>query len=168
MKLTRVERWMLANQYRILERLDPENRKDHETCRMALEAGYELSYDTCAETIYETVLSADECKEVLAILNMFRALRHSMEESTDKTGIDLRAVQFDGFDGNNETKQLAYVEFLCTRQNRFSELNVRNSHMPVLDGYRSMRRVWESCVNKYQPTKEEIVAIAKARYPKTS
>jgi uncharacterized protein YfbU (UPF0304 family) len=159
---------MLANQYQILERLDPENSKDHETCRIALERGYELSYETCAKNIFETVLSAEECEEVVAILSMFRALRQSTEELTDKTGIDLRDVQFDGFDGNNDTKQLAYPEFFCTRQNRFSELNVRNSHMPVLGGYRSMRRVWESCVNKYQPTKEEVVAIAKARYPKTS
>lgn len=163
MKLTRVERWMLVNQYRILERVDPENREDHETCRMALEAGYELSYETCATSIDEKGLSAEECKEVLAILDMFRALRHSMEELTDKTGIDLRAVQFDGFDGNNETKQFLYATFFCSRYNRFPELDVRNSHGPSLGGYRSMRRVWESCVNKYQPTKEEIVAIANAR-----
>ena len=168
MKLTRVERWMLANQYQILERLDPENREDYETCRIALERGYELSYDTCANNIDERGLSEEECEEVLAILDMFRALHHSMEKLTDRTGIDLPAVEFDGFDGNNESKQLAYAEFYCKHYDAYAELTVLNSHGPALGGYRSMRRVWESCVNKHQPTKEEVVAIAKARYPKTS
>ncbi len=52
MKLTRTERWILSNQYRILEALYPDERGSLEKARIALESGYELEYDGMSQRIY--------------------------------------------------------------------------------------------------------------------
>src|SRR3954468_5735854 len=115
LKLTRTERWILANQYRILEALYPDEAKRLAEYREAIEHGYELHYDWIAHSIYDKgdALSAEECKEVIQILDMHRALKRSYEALTDKSGIKEYGVKFAGFDGNNETAQMAYARYFC-------------------------------------------------------
>lgn len=51
MDLTREQRWILANQYRILERLYPNEAECHAKAREVLENGYEFNYDWIAQHI---------------------------------------------------------------------------------------------------------------------
>lgn len=108
---------MLSNQYRILEKLYPEEAEHHARAREVLEDGYELNYDWIAEHIAERPMSEDECKEDLDILDMFSALERSYARFAEKpAGVDERDVRFHGFDGNHETEQLGYASFLIEKE----------------------------------------------------
>ena len=56
-KFTRVERLLLANQYKILERLDPDEADYYTRHRIALERGYEGDYEEVAGVIAKETLS---------------------------------------------------------------------------------------------------------------
>lgn len=169
MELSRTERWMLANQYRILEALYPDEADAFAEAREALESGYELHYRWLAERIYDApdTMTAEECTEVVDILDMHRALKRSYEALSDKSGIEEYAIQFHGFDGNNETKQLAYARFFCNLDGgRFTELDRGddfNSHMPSLDTYRRMLAEWKRLDKSHELSRDQIVKITEAR-----
>ena len=74
-KLTIVEREILANQFRILEKLEGDNQqRDYRNLIEALESGYELHYMDVFEDLSETTLSKDACPRVLHPLEMSRGL----------------------------------------------------------------------------------------------
>jgi uncharacterized protein len=148
MELSREQRWILANQYRILEKLYPEEAEYHARAREVLENGYELNYDWIAPQIAERTMSADACKEVLDILDMFRALERSYDQLREQPAdIEEHAVRFHGFDGNHETDQLSYASFLIEKDGKWQELGDHgdhlNSHAPLLGSYRRMFNVWQ-------------------------
>lgn len=170
MKLSRPERWILVNQYRILEALYPNDAESHAKCREALECGYELHYDLMTTHIFsgEAAMSEDECQEVIDILYMFTVLKRRYEVLEDTSGINEWHIEFKGFDGNNETKQMAYARFLCTGSDRhFDELGGGdfNSHAPLLQAYRCMATQWRDSADRYSPTREEIIRIIIAGFP---
>lgn len=178
MNLTVVERWILSNQCLILAKLDPGEREYYEKIREALDSGYELHY--APEHITKNpdeIMTEQECREVLDILSMFQVLRQSFERLADKSGVEEGAVRFDGFDGNNETKQMGYTRFFCGRpaDRRFEgdvDPNNLNSHSERLPRYRAMlaeyNRIKEAkprdlSMDGYLFTKDEITAVTKAR-----
>jgi len=174
MNLSREQRWMLANQYRILERLYPDEAEYYAQAREVLERGYELNYDWIAPHILERTMSEVECKEVLDILDMFSALERSYRQMAEKpAGVEEHDVQFHGFDGNHETDQLGYASFLIEKEGKWQELadhgDHLNSHAPFLDWYRRMLRVWQERPTKqrFELSSDEIRRIVAARpYPK--
>jgi uncharacterized protein len=143
MSLSRTERWMLSNQYQILEKLYPEEAESYAEIREAIECGYEAHYEL--PSIYAETMSEEECREVWHILDMFRALHDSYKALADKSGIEKRKIEFAGFDGNSESRYLGYASYYCRHDGgRFSELRpVENSHMPCLDRYLAMLSRWE-------------------------
>ena len=167
MKLTRVERWIISHQYRILEKLYPDEAEHLAVDREAIERGYEAHYDEAAQEVFDVphVMTEEDCQEVLDILSMFRAIKFSMETMEDKSGILDWAAKFRGFDGNNEGKQLAYTEYYCLKIGRFDELHLAdfNSHSPELEVYRRMLAAWEQLPSerRYSAnlTREEIAEI---------
>ncbi len=167
MKLSRTERWILAQQYQILEALDPGAAGDFRSSREVLECGYELEYESLCEHIYADrhAMSADECQEVLDIMDMFSFLKRAVEavaQDSDLTGKD---VAFPGFDGNNETKQLGYAHHLRAG-GKFTDLDEGddlNSHMPVLDQYRRMLSEWNASEDRHELTLDDIRRITSAR-----
>lgn len=172
MKLTRTERWILSNQYRILEKLYPEDADAFRDAQDALNSGYELEYGHLAERIYaeKHTLNEDECREVLDILAMFRDLKYGYKEVGGEkgTGVEEWLVQFSGFDGNNESSHLGYCRYICDpKHGRFQELDRGddyNSHMPSLDRYRRMLDEWRPRSERGHGklTAEDIRAIASA------
>jgi uncharacterized protein YfbU (UPF0304 family) len=158
MKLSRTERWILANQYRILELLDPGEAEGHARAREALENGYEVAYDWLCEDVDRRGLSEEECTEVIDILDMFEAIRRV----EDKSGIDEWRTKFGGFDGNNEAAQMGFARYFCENGHRFAELDKGdnfNSHCPTLQRYRPMLREWKSSKDKYNLTRNDLVRI---------
>lgn len=165
MKLSRIERLMLSNQYRILEALYPDERDSFANSREAIESGFEIEYDWHTEYIHRDVVTVDECREVIEILDMFTALGRAFNDLGDKSGIEESKIRFVGFDGNNETKQLAYAEYL-QKNGKFSDLtglDGLNSHMPLLPNYRRMVVEWLRSASRYSLTKEDIIRIGEAR-----
>ena len=171
MKLSRVERWMLVNQMRILEALYPDEAKSIAEHREALEQGYEYHYDEFAQHIYDDkdTLSVDGCKEVLHILSMHQALKRAYDKLPDKSGIEEYRVRFAGFDGNDrvEGTMMAYTRWYCdSHGGRFKDLDRGddfNSHGLMLDSYRAMLKEWEASKDTNRLTKDDIIRITNAR-----
>ena len=133
MNLSLKDRLVLINQYNILELLKPEEKKHYANLLEVLENGFELEYETLFSSIDNEVVSIQECKEVLDILEMFKALKFSFYQLEDKSGIEENKIKFQGFDGNHELKQMTYARFL-KKTERFTDIldneNNNNSHFP--------------------------------------
>ncbi|MDU6983957.1 MAG: YfbU family protein [Terrisporobacter othiniensis] len=164
-KLSRIERLMLSNQYRILEKLYPDEAEYYENNRKAIEEGFELHYDDCFSVLSEDIMTEDECNEVIDILNMYRALTFSNKE---EYGIDSYDIKFDGFDLNDEyeCKRVVYARYFINDLDRFHELKYGNnyadcnSHCLRMDKYRRMLKIWRSLDKNYKTlTKDEMLKI---------
>jgi uncharacterized protein YfbU (UPF0304 family) len=147
MELTRAERLILSNQYKLLILLDEDedNVATYEKNIEVIESGFELEYDWIAGHIQEDVVSSDECRDVLEILDMFRTLDASYTAlgAANRSGITPKDVRFAGFDGNHEDRLLAYVKHLNS-QGKYPESKAINSHMPKHSYYRRMVAKWHS------------------------
>ena len=163
--LTKTERALFANQYRILELVDPDHARDYELLRTALERGYELHFADIFDHIWDG-LTAEECAEVLEILSMYDALQRSVKQLGDAAPVRPEEVEFPGFDGNNEPAQMGYARYFVNDLDRFSYLKFQNrdinSHMPMLDTYREMLRGWVRTGKSYELKADEIEQILPA------
>jgi len=170
MKLTRLERWVISNQLKMLEALYPDDVEFYAQKRKAIECGYEMHYSWACEHIYkdDSIMSIDECKEVLEILEMFDSITNSYSSIKDKSGIDKKDVKFPGFDGNSEGKYMSYARYFCSLDGgRFVSITKDtdlNSHFPTLTIYRRMLNEWNKSKNKFNLSKSEIIDIIKSRY----
>jgi uncharacterized protein len=144
-KLTPVERILLLNQLRILEKLYP--NEGYDRWREAVEGGYTLHYDHGAPWLGSEMDEA-QCREVLDILDMYRSLSWSYDQLDDTSGIDERDVRFAGFDGNNESDYLGYADYQMHVLGHYEESAVDghavNSHGQMLEMYRRLLPVWEA------------------------
>lgn len=146
--LSKKERLNLANQFKILEALYPEQAEDYARQRRAFELGFALHYSDAFEGMDEET-SAEECREVLDILDMFVVMQRAFESLGRPGTVDPEDLKFRGFDGNNETKQYLYVRYLFDLgryeslhgQGHFDDLN---SHAPMLPQYCGMLETWRS------------------------
>lgn len=165
MELTKKERYIISNQLKILEALFPDEASYYAEQRKAVEYGYELHYSWLTENIDDDVLTEDECKEIVEILNMYRAITFSYNKFENKSDIKRDKIRFIGFDGNEETKQYSYVNYFIIDLDRFKELRNDseypdfNSHSPMLDRYRKMLQQWKSFSDKNNLTEDQIKSI---------
>lgn len=161
-QLSQVERWILTNQYRIMEILDTDRADQYVRARKVLETGYELEYNSISQHVGGDTLSTEDCREVRDILSMFVALKSSYAALTNTSGIEEQNIMFRGFDGNSETMQMSYTRFLVEQKQMFADLpraDSFNSHVPVLGTYRRMLRAWEQSTSKYRLTNSDIIRI---------
>ena len=155
------QRLILVNQYKILKRLtdNESEQRDYDNLITALEKGFELHYQDCFTYMGETDLTEAECKEVLAILEMYRGIIYSYQariRENKPISLQEEDVMFPGFDGNNEYKQLSYVRYFIVDLDRYSEIQELNhtdnynSHGRRLEKYRNMLVKWNQYVNDMQ------------------
>ena len=164
------ERLFLANQYRTLAALYPEDR-DHCLKHVeALQSGYELHYRWLVDHFADG-LSAEDSREVLDILDMYSDLRFAFDRLKDNAAIKEHEIEFPGFDGNYETERMAYAHYFTIDLARFNSLHPGikqrglNSHGPMLGIYRRMLPVWRERRKGPQPlTVDDVRAILDARY----
>lgn len=162
MKLTRTERWILANQYRILELLDPEQAQHYREAQTVLEDGYELHYDWITQHIYHDndTMSAERCTEIGDIFELYAIIQQSYKDLQDKSGIAEQRVVFPGFDGNHETSEMAYARFYSeSGGGRYSWLQNEddfNSHRPMLERYRGMLARWRELESPHSLSADQI------------
>lgn len=167
MKLDKAQRWILVNQMRILAALYPSDREDYERTAEALGSGYELEYDLQAPHIYDEVLTEDECHEVRETMQMYWHMQGITKQLSDKTGVDEEKLFFRGYDGNNETKFMAYARYLHD-MNLFASIE----HAEGFDShYINSRRDYGSMLQRYTTairrdhgdlTKDDIIEILAA------
>lgn len=151
MELSKKDRLILFNQYKILEALYPEEADFYALNREIVESGYKIHYSDISQNI-SNEMNIEDSKEVLNILDMYRALYFSVEEY--KKGVDKKykgiEIKFPGFDGNSEAEQLVYAKFYLHKMQRFEELHHSgeypdyNSHSYTLSQYRKMLEKWKS------------------------
>lgn len=141
MKLDIKERFLIANQLKILEKLYPEEKENYESNRKAIEYGFELHYDWIMEHIYDG-LSSEECSFVLDVLEMYASMQHTFK-ILKSNKIKEENVVFRGFDGNNETMYMAYTKYFLEDLDRYREIQESsngyyNSHSRMINKYKSM------------------------------
>ena len=164
MKLSRLDRMILSNQYRILEALYPHQADEYSRAREAIESGYTFEYERLIEHIREDGLSEEECREIREIMKMFSSLKASYNNLEDKSGIDEWRMTFHGFSGNEETSQMAYAQYL-RKGGSFTELGQENDfsgHLAALSAYRKMLSEWRNSANRYLLSKDDIIRITRA------
>ncbi len=160
-KLDFKDRIILANQCRILQKVDPDNESEYRRALEILDNGYESEYGTIGGILIEPV-PENVCEEVHSILGLYRSLSNGYKQLSDKTGIDAKDVEFRGFDGNNESDHLSYAQFLAS-EGKYEESRVVNSHSQVLGMYRRMLAEFEQAEPKYPLEKADIQRILAAR-----
>lgn len=174
MKLDRKDRFIIANQLKILEALYPEEASSYAIQRTAFEEGYESHYLWAMGHISENPLAEGDTKEVVDTLDMFRAIRHCYKNLPDKAGIDEHALRFQGYDGNDsiESRLLGYARYFVVELERFQEILEDqtghfdfNSHSEMREVYRRMLEVWKRLPveQRHKLTKAQLVEITNAR-----
>lgn len=166
MELTKKERLLLFNQYRILQELDTQNADEYKIYQKALQYGYEIEYNNFARKFCDE-METSKCQEVIDILNMFRLLEMEYESLPDKNGIDEFGVKFRGFYGNTECSEIGYTRYLVEDCRGFPFLSTPtrdlDSHCPLLSEYKMMLERWKQSNDKYNLTKEDLVRICPAK-----
>lgn len=163
MDLTKTERLILLNQYRILLEVCPDEKKDSDIAIDILSNGYKYDYDSLVDFLSDDV-PEEISKEVIDILQMYRSLNNSYSELKEKNEIDKDDVMFQGFDGNEETEHYAYADFFINKYNRYSEFREVdiNSHCNRLNIYRPMLNIWKQYQRYQTLSKEQIIGIINA------
>lgn len=163
MQLSRLERLMLSNQFKILSLLEPKEAAYYEQAKEILDNGYEGHYEGLFQDTDEETLSEEECGEVTEILNMFRNINYGLSKLGDTSGIWMHKATFDGFDFNDshELRLGKYAEFFCEKLDRFDEIRPQsyNSHALRLDDYREMLSRMPNIRGTEVMTKEQIIAV---------
>lgn len=170
-KPDRLQRLILVNQMRLLEALYPDEADEISVHREALEHGYELLYDWNVSHIYDgdDAMTREESLEVWNTLDMFDAINRFVMRSESAELANSAFAKFSGYDGNNETKFMAFTMYTVERLKRFyyvpmAKPGYYNSHYPARDQYRRMLAVWNKVPRsrRFELTKDEVEAILAA------
>jgi uncharacterized protein YfbU (UPF0304 family) len=162
--LTKVERLMLVNQFRSLQAANKDDehmRHYYRRMEEIFERGYVRLYNEAFSDLSDEV-SIEISEEVLAILDMHRALLRSLGEKPDPAYIE--KVKFQGFDANNEGEYLPFAKFFQQHPDRpsYEELYIFNSHHPTLPRYRKMLAEWLRMGREPRLTRPQIDSILEA------
>lgn len=160
MNLSKKERLLLVNQYKILSSLEKNNSSHYNELIEILENGYSIFYSMVDEWMSED-MPTEEGKFVLDILDFYRAVDNLKRTTKNKTLEDHPLSFFRGFDGNNEGEYMSFARFLLQKQGKFSEQEQylrrndnMNSHMPMAPRYREILEkaksvdIWNMSVNE--------------------
>lgn len=167
--MEKLHRLSLANQYKILAKLYPEEAEHYNHCETVLRRGFVNHYSDLTEWI-DDEMPTTESRHVLDVLQMFSDLSVSYHELSDKDGIDPHDIRFPGFDGNEESAHLDYATYFIDDMKRFQSISRGggyNSHFPTRGMYSRMLEVWQSFERSKEIgapfTKEQIEQVIAAR-----
>ncbi len=146
------QRLILINQYKILEKLYPEDAEIYARYQEILNDGYTLHYNDLIE--YMAKPMPEEAMEfVLDILDLYNTMHLAVYRSKNEK-YKGKTIYFPGFDGNNEYEYLNYARFFIFRLDRFQELQKEdtfesyNTHGRTLDTYKRMLKYWNESKNE--------------------
>lgn len=168
MKLSKVEKYLLTNQLRILEALYPNERNHLAGQREALERGYEFIYSMDIDQSFDVddEMTVEESKEVWNTMDMFLSIDRSIQKVGPEEFEGNYHKRFSGYDGNNETKFMAFASYTVERLKRFTHLpleepNYFNSHSPRREIYLRMLNEWEKipAPNKYEMSRAQLEEV---------
>lgn len=168
MKLSKKDRVLLINQYKLLAALYKEEEAHYRELIGILENGYEIFYSMIDEWISDD-MPTDEGKFVLDILDLYRAIDDLKRSSKSEKLADHNFSFFHGFDGNNETECMSFCRFLIDEQGKFQEQQQYfskndhlNSHMPMIGKYKRMLAVAATIPDVWGMTVDDALRILEA------
>jgi hypothetical protein len=165
MKLSRTERWMLANQYHIMAALNPDKAAVYRGYAEALERGYANFIDRLAARIVRDDTNHEESDEVDAVLAMYDALQRAFRTMDDTFGVDQERLRFPGYDRASEGDRLGYAQFVISREVRYPGLATQTSldtHAPMVRQYRRMLKAWKDRGGADLLDRQDVLAILAA------
>ena len=169
MGISKKDRVILINQYRILAKIYPDEIEHYTELIEILENGYSIFYSQVEESILSD-MNAEEGRFVLDVLDMYRAI----ETSKRKYGLTAFKSEyfsfFRGFDGTHETRYMSFSRFLINTQGKFAEQKLYlkendnlNSHSATLETYGAMLAHWELLGKPRILSQEDALSIIKAK-----
>lgn len=168
MKITKSNRLILINQYRILASLDKSEANHYEELIKILENGYAIFYSQLDEWISDE-MPEEEGRFVLEVLDLYRAIEDIKRASKDSRLLTHSYSYFQGFDGNNETDHMGFCRFLIETQGKFQEQKQYllrndnlNSHMPMIEKYSRMLDAAKRLPNKWSMNVDEALQVLDA------
>lgn len=172
MELSKKDRLILVNQYRILQKLSKEGYEvaDYESKITALLNGYTLHYEDLFDEFSENELSVEESRYVLDVLELYRAIIFSYTRLCGEnlvTKLTDKDVAFPGFDGNEESEYLSYARYFIEDLGRYDEIKQYaadwdfNSHMNTTHRYKSMLSMIANIEPRYRycMSEEQIIKL---------
>jgi uncharacterized protein YfbU (UPF0304 family) len=169
MKLSRTERLILWNQYKIMALLEPNSKERYAEEQEILRHGFEGLYEEVAQHIYDdkTSLTEADCVEIDRILDMHIVLLESNEALGEKADKFRTSVAFRGFGGNEEPTEMAYVRFRSVYRegisSRLAKTDNYDAHMAMLGIYRRMMAAWQKLGFRRMLEEGEVQSIVDAR-----
>lgn len=140
-----IQRLILINQLEILSALKPEDAEDNALKITALKYGFEAEIqDYVSSSVFE-ILPEEACGFVMDVLDMYSAIQFATQDLGEEEFRGLGGgmwSKFKGFDGNNETRLLAYSRYLIRDCRKWVELledaGQFNTHQRASEKYRRM------------------------------
>ncbi|MDT3668953.1 MAG: YfbU family protein [Aromatoleum sp.] len=168
MEITKRDRLILINQYRILASLNKNEADHYEELISILENGYAIFYSQLDEWISDE-MPEEEGRFVLEVLDLYRAVEDVKRASKDSRLLAHHYAFFRGFDGNNETEYMSFCRFLIEKQGKFQEQKQYllkndnlNSHMPMIEKYRRMLDEAKNLPSKWSMSADEALRVLDA------
>lgn len=168
MELTKKDRVLLINQYKILAALNKDEEAYYLELIEVLERGYEVFYSQIDESVSEN-MPVDDGRFVLNILDLYRAIEDVKRSTKDGRLMKHEYSFFRGFDGNNETSHMSFCRFLIETQGKFQEqerYKLRNdnlnSHAPMIEKYQRMLDVASAMPSIWTLSADQVLVILEA------
>ncbi len=167
MKLRKIDRLLLINQYKILAALDKNEESSYLELIEILENGYSIFYSMIDEWVSED-MPVEKGRFVLQVLDLYRAIEDVKRSTKDSRVVNHPDSVFLGFDGNNESEYLGFCRFLIEKQGKFQEQKQylqkndgMNSHMPMVKKYERMLEVKKtiSSTDSWRLTVEQALEV---------
>lgn len=166
MKLSKENKIILINQYRILALLKKDETKYYNELISILENGYTPLYYKIEGGICDDI-PVEDGELINNILTMYRVIE-DLKINSGQTFDNYSMSYFTGFDGNNESTYLSYTMFLIEEQGLYQEQHHYfskhglNTHSPMLSKYKRMTQVWEHLTNKWEINQDDVIKIFEA------
>lgn len=162
--MTSTQRLILANQYRLMGLLDPNNLTKYQRLEAIVRGGFGLELKELDKDFSD--ISETECRIVLDTLEMYQALQVSYNNLVDKSALTPHRLQFAGYCAVREKKYLNYLRFITGVEKKYQDF-MRCEHgcdaqTPMWDKYLKMLNIWNSCPHGYHLSMAEIQKIINA------
>ena len=164
MEMTHAQRLILANQYKIMAMLEPENAERFSRYQTIIERGYGLQLRELDKDFSE--ISEATCRTVIDIMEMHHALHVSWSNLKEKGPLEERRLAFLGFDAATEAHYLGYVRFIVNTEGRYTQFDSGNhgfnAQTPMWEKYQRMLALWQTCPRQYHLSANEIAQVINA------
>lgn len=160
MTLNEKERLILINQYKILAALNKEDENHFNEKISILQSGFEGLYGDLLEELAKDVLTNDETKFALDVLDMYgTGMILSYKKLTNSTLQD-SDLYFPGFNSNEEFKYFSFTNFFIKDLDRYNEIaEINENHFRGIGSnigkYTRMVSRWKE-MGKYNLSEENI------------